>query len=65
VLPVVQELANGSTDRAAEMMAGSTLAKGLAMHAILLRVECVCNIVGHEEAWFGEVLPMQDLVVVK
>ncbi len=65
MLPVVQEPANGSMDGAAEMVAGCTLAKGLTMHAILLCVECVGDIVGHEEGQFREVLPGQDLVIVK
>jgi len=46
MLPVVQESANGSTHRAAELMARGTLAKGFTMHTILLRAESVGDIIG-------------------
>jgi len=65
MLPVVQEPANSSTDGAAEMVAGCTLAKGLTMYAILLRAERVGDIVGGEKGRFWEVPPGQDLVIVK
>jgi len=46
VLPVVQESANGSANGAAELVAGSALAKGFTMHTILLHAESVGDIIG-------------------
>ncbi len=65
VLAVVQEPANGGVDGTAEVVTRCTLAKGLATHAILLGTECVGDIVCHEEGWFRELLPRQDLVIVQ
>ncbi len=65
VVAVVEELSDGGTYGAAEVVARCSLAQGFAPDSILLGSEGVCDVVGSQEVVFWKGLPWEDAIVMK